>query len=787
MNRRGRLPRILRRPEQGWSSLFLLLALLVLLGVSVADARESVLVLSEAAGSSAGSLPVLMLAAGLVGFLLARSRIGVVRAHVIGAAVAAGVLLLVAGDALLADPAVVPPEGAISGHVGAVWVRLEEDLRQYYAETLPAPPVVAYVVLGAFCWTTAQFSAFSIFRYDRGGPAVVAIGAALFLNLALGSYVPEAQRLPVLPVLAAFAALAMLLLMRMQLVAQQLQWARRHISDTGEVSRLFLRSGAIFVAITVVSATSLTVVATVEAQDVELGALEQPIKDFGDEIARVLGIAGVPPAPNVPTARGESSPIQENWDPEPGLAFRARIPEGQLRRNYWWGWADDQFRAEQGDLGSWASTDTESDPLPAGAIQSSPSEAWAGGVHPARVEITLEEWGAQTAQAFRLAEASVWSEDVSVWSDSESGSISDIRYEDSPDAGETVVVESFVRDYSPDGRSLTANQLRASAEFEYPLWTEKYLQGAGAERAYGSAVVELARDIEARGDTPFDRAFLLQEEFHSGRYAYDTAPGCSGYRTVADCVVEQRAGFCQHYATTMALMLREMDIPSRYVTGYLPGKLDPDTETWTVEQAAFHTWVEAFFPDYGWVRFDPTPGQQDFGLTPTVLDDGPDVRDGTTPTPEPTFEVPTFEPSPEPTAAAAGITEEPTNGDGQTIYIVIGAGTILALLLTVLSVLLLYRLRRLPAGDDSLAYRGIVSLATRLGHGPHPSQTEYEYASSLSDAIPTVRDELYVVADARVETAYGQRRLDAERRGLLRQAYARIRTALLRLSLRRKR
>jgi hypothetical protein len=56
----------------------------------------------------------------------------------------------------------------------------------------------------------------------------------------------------------------------------------------------------------------------------------------------------------------------------------------------------------------------------------------------------------------------------------------------------------------------------------------------------------------------------------------------------------------------------------------------------------------------------------------------------------------------------------------------------------------------------------------------------------LSEAIPTVRDELYVVADARVETAYGQRHLDAQRRGRLRGAYARIRTALLRLSLRRR-
>ena len=102
----------------------------------------------------------------------------------------------------------------------------------------------------------------------------------------------------------------------------------------------------------------------------------------------------------------------------------------------------------------------------------------------------------------------------------------------------------------------------------------------------------------------------------------------------------------------------------------------------------------------------------------------------------------------------------------------------------VASVVLLYRIRRLPDGDDSLAYVGIVSLATRLGYGPHPSQTEYEYAGTLSETIPTVREDLFVVTDAQVQTTYGDRELDDERRGLLRGAYARIRTALLRLSLR---
>ena len=140
--------------------------------------------------------------------------------------------------------------------------------------------------------------------------------------------------------------------------------------------------------------------------------------------------------------------------------------------------------------------------------------------------------------------------------------------------------------------------------------------------------------------------------------------------------------------------------------------------------------------------------------------------------------------SPEETLPPEALQTDGSGGGDASTGILISLAGLAALLTGVVSVVLLYRLRRLPEGDDSLAYRGIVSLATRLGYGPHPSQTEFEYAGTLSEAIPTVRDDLFVVTDAQVQTTYGARNLDDERRGLLRGAYARIRTALLRLSLR---
>jgi hypothetical protein len=204
-----------------------------------------------------------------------------------------------------------------------------------------------------------------------------------------------------------------------------------------------------------------------------------------------------------------------------------------------------------------------------------------------------------------------------------------------------------------------------------------------------------------------------------------------------------------------------------------------------VQGAALHNWVEAYFPDYGWIRFDPTPRSEGYDQARTAFQDQGPVESLAPVAPGESLLPPEETFSPEPTVGPierAGDREGNRDDDALAAFL-IGGGIAGMLLLTTFG-LLFVRLRRLPKGEGGLAFRGIVSLATRLGYGPHPSQTEYEYASSLSETIPSVRDDLYLVADARVESVYGQREIGAEQQVGLRRAYARIRTALLRLWLR---
>jgi hypothetical protein len=96
--------------------------------------------------------------------------------------------------------------------------------------------------------------------------------------------------------------------------------------------------------------------------------------------------------------------------------------------------------------------------------------------------------------------------------------------------------------------------------------------------------------------------------------------------------------------------------------------------------------------------------------------------------------------------------------------------------------------RRGPRGATTAdaAYGMVTRMASRLGFGPRPAQTVYEYAGTLGEVLPDVRPELELVARAKVESVYAREVLGAERLDGLRTAQRRLRVALLRLLFRRK-
>jgi hypothetical protein len=120
-----------------------------------------------------------------------------------------------------------------------------------------------------------------------------------------------------------------------------------------------------------------------------------------------------------------------------------------------------------------------------------------------------------------------------------------------------------------------------------------------------------------------------------------------------------------------------------------------------------------------------------------------------------------------------------------------GAGGFVVITLVLFATVALIALlawRRGPRGSltPEGAWAGIGRLAARLGFGPRPAETAYEYASALSEVLPEMRPDLEAVALARVEVAYGGRVLGDDRMRAIRDAYAKLRVGLLRLVVRRR-
>ncbi|MCW4459318.1 DUF3488 and transglutaminase-like domain-containing protein [Microbacterium sp. MPKO10] len=118
-------------------------------------------------------------------------------------------------------------------------------------------------------------------------------------------------------------------------------------------------------------------------------------------------------------------------------------------------------------------------------------------------------------------------------------------------------------------------------------------------------------------ENPYARAHAIQTFLRDGDFTYSlSAPVAQGYDgdglDVIAMFLERRAGYCVHFAATMATMARLIDIPSRIVLGFLPGD-ENNKGQHTVTTEDLHAWPELFFEGVGWVAFEPTPGR---GSTP---------------------------------------------------------------------------------------------------------------------------------------------------------------------------
>ncbi|MGP5220296.1 transglutaminase TgpA family protein [Arthrobacter rhombi] len=300
-------------------------------------------------------------------------------------------------------------------------------------------------------------------------------------------------------------------------------------------------------------------------------------------------------------------------------------------------------------------------------------------------------------------------------------------------------------------------------------------------------IPDTARQItrKAHATTAYEEAVALQEELRSVDYTYsEQTPLEQGYDGngvgVVAAFLEQKSGYCTHYSAAMALMARTLGVPSRIVVGYAPGRsngaqaLGSDGKQWSgydLSPSSAHAWPELFFPDLGWVPFEPTPGR---GTTPSYASDSP--AGGPAPSQAPDTDptrartIPDANPSAEPSTPPAAGAQSSGNDDG--ISAVMPALLAMVVLLGLFGPLGIRRwqrsrrIRSIHRATDwrdavASAWEELLALGRDYGLAQDPQETDAAYASRLQDHLPDAAPEVQRLREAFERASFS---LDAQPR-----------------------
>ena len=749
----------LRRPEEGWLPLALVAFIAIILGLAIDDpgwvnGKEAL----------TNSLPGLALIGVAVGFAGPKLGLGRWTTHLVGAILAALVIPVAAGWALHPGASIPDAFGATAAGTVNAYLDLAWRGRQFTSEE------IHYILtLGIIVWGTMQFASYAVFGHRRPLNAVIVVGLVLIANMSITSR-------DQLPHLMAFTAASLLLLIAMHAFDERTIWNRRRIGDPGTLATLYLRGGTVFIVLAMFGSLVLTQRAASSPLAGAWTGVNGQLIEAGETLSRLFPLGGDARSPGG-VRFGASARISSQWFSDDGIAFVATVPAGSpLER--WRAATYDQF-----SLDGWEQTDVLRAPVAAGdqLLAGTPEDPVPDLTREVDVQVRPDRY--QDRMVVSPGTPSTVSAASTVLFAGEAGWFDGVELAGDGSAYDVTTRELMLGDTD----LISGNRLRV-ASTDYPLSiTERYTDVP--DGAIGPDAANLLSTIlqEAHPDNPYDAAVAIESYLKNGsnfHYQIDVRDvNCSAPSSV-ECFARTRRGYCLHYASTMAILLRAAfptnPIPTRLVQGFLPGTRSGATETVLDRNA--HAWVEVYFPGYGWIPFDPTGGN--VGL-PSEIQEGPVV-------PSPSLAVPSGDPREaeqtphapilNPSDGSQGPT--PTSGPNNSALALLAA----ALLVLLTGGIALAAWVRGPRGEVNPdgAWLTLARGASRLGFAPRPTQTIYEYASALGELVPVARADLQTVADAKVETQYARLHLGDDRMRAVREAGRRLRVSLLRLVFRRR-
>lgn len=172
-----------------------------------------------------------------------------------------------------------------------------------------------------------------------------------------------------------------------------------------------------------------------------------------------------------------------------------------------------------------------------------------------------------------------------------------------------VELEEYVLTYQDSKFSIES--LRLASNDDPEEIREYYLQ---LPEELPERIRELTEEIIANYDNRYDQVKAVERYLSGADFSYETknvAIPKEDEDYVDQFLFETRVGYCDNFSTAMAVMLRTVNIPTRWVKGFTEGELiaaDGNISQYLITNANAHSWVEVYFPEHGWVPFEPTKG-----------------------------------------------------------------------------------------------------------------------------------------------------------------------------------
>lgn len=815
--------------EESWLSFLLLLLL-------IQSAVMSVVVASWVDGL--GILPWVAVIAILLGLAFAKLRVPGILLHLLALAVGSGVVAYLVCYTL--------PEGTIEDRFNELVTRLLNWISVISTGGIGNDNLLFLLLLASITWLMGYFGAWTVFHSHSGWLVSVTAGAALVINI---SYAPN-----LMSFFLVFLVCAILLVVRLNFFKQESSWRSAGVDYGGDLGWILVRSSFLITGVVIVISwlTPSTILASQPVSEAFV-QMSRPWDDVQGEFNRLFG-GIKPKGQPISSNFGKTLPLKTGVKlggevvllvsgTEPrrlrGVVYEKYTGQGWLaaERPAYRIPADSErpglapeYKLRQ-DI-----TQTITVVEPRGTVLFAPSVPKRISV-PTTAEMELrpsvvvderllegdqaessdlqfvarelEDIIAREKLSYRAGDgdAEVPQAMVSAISQQLTSNFELLGMRMRNEQITSAVVRPIDMDYADV--SVVRNPSMSRKGFRYTVVSSVSIADAESLRKAGGGypdwvrsrylalprtvtwrTISLARQITSRYDNRYDAAVAIETYLRTLSYSDQVNLPASARDAVDYFLFQGKEGYCDYFASAFAVLARARGIPTRVVSGFAPGDPDPVQGVTVVRDWHAHSWPEAYFPEYGWIEFEPTPSRPIIARPETSPPQTVDSAGGTgagDEGPKDQLEMDDLAAeAPGGTPLSIGLSDSHSARD-VLINLFKALGAIASLGIVAYGILL-YLWRRgvsgLPPGEA--AYAKMCRLGHWLGIRKGKHQTPNEYGAVLSAIAPDQERNIRLIVEAYVRQVFGRKRSSCLEERQLVEAWRQVRNRLLRVRLNRR-